>query len=286
MTVLRTFSEEKDMGITTIRNDLQKYMTDINRKKVVMPLGEVPEEKMPVGWKPRERFGIQMRYWPKLSMLVDDDAQTKAARGIPRMYMRYFIDQIEPKDKSQASVMNLMNIMYSVRSNPLLSLVVMGGNGSGKTLLGCALVNTLNRLSSTIVRATGEMEPDWNPYFCNEADLFNRVEGYSRDGMDWFTEYTENSKFLVIDEFGMTQWTPTDKRRMEQVLNKRFGNGLKTVILTNLSAGRFSELISDQLKSRFRMGRSVTMDSPDYRERFQEEEPTGPNPLDDDYEPF
>ena len=253
----------------TLRGDLLEYIK--NRPNNPVSSAPVKREPDPVGWTTRERFGIRMRYWPRLSERLDFDASSKAAIGIPRKYMKFYIDEIEPKDIYQAQVMNLMNVMYSVKSSPLLSLVVMGGNGSGKTLLGSSLVNTLMRLGNAIDHNTGLAE-DWSPYFCNEADLFNKIEGYSRNGVDWFFELTENCRLLVIDEFGMTQWTPTDKRRMEQLLNKRFGNGLRTIILTNLSAERFSELLSDQLRSRFRTGRSIQMSSPDYREKFVEED--------------
>ena len=250
----------------TLKGDLVKYMEDMGKRQAAANT-PIKAFKDPVGWKTRERFGITMRYWPSLSEFHHLDNGMLAAQGIPRMYMKYYIDEIEPKDSYQAQVMNYMNILYTVRKSPLPCLTVMGGNGSGKTLLGCALVNTVSRLSGCIDRNTGKQD-NWDAFFVNEADLFSRIEGYSRSGVDYFRLYSEECDLLVIDEFGMTQWTPTDTRRMNQLLNKRFGNGLQTVILTNLDSTRFSELLSDQLRSRFRTGKSIVMGSPDYREKF------------------
>ena len=269
-----------------LRGDLLKYMKEMkNRQQAVSstPIKRFPD---PIGWTSRERFGTKLRYWPRMSELFTLDESTMASRGIPRMYMKYYIDEVEPKDVWQAQVMNYMNIIYTVRSNPLPCLTVIGGNGSGKTLLGCALVNTVTRLSGCIDHKTGNTD-DWNPYFVNEADLLSRIEGYSRSGVDWFREYSEESRLLVIDEFGMTQWTATDTRRMNQLLNKRFGNGLQTVILTNLPISKLLEVLSDQLRSRFKMGKSIVMSSQDYRPKYEDTEYSNSIDEDDpDFDPF
>ena len=252
----------------TIQGDLASFMATHKNVSISTP---VKAHEDPVGWKTRERFGVTMRYWPSLSEIYHLEGSMLAAHGIPRMYMKYYIDEIEPKDHYQAQVMNYMNIIYSVRKSPLPCLTVMGGNGCGKTLLGCALVNTVSRLSGCYDRNTGKAD-NWDAYFVNEADLFSRIEGYSRSGVDYFRLYSEECDLLVIDEFGMTQWTPTDTRRINQLLNKRFGNGLQTVVLTNKTVDEFFGLLSDQLRSRFRTGKSIQMGSPDYREKFIEDD--------------
>ena len=253
----------------SFKSDLLKYME--NHPAPVAPSSQIKRFPDPIGWKTRERFGVTLRYWPNMSELIYMDENILSAHGIPRMYFQRYIDEIEPKDIYQAQVMNYMNILYTVRSKPLPCLTVMGGNGSGKTFLGCAFVSTVTRLSGCIDRNTGRTD-DREAYFVNEADLFSRIEGYSRAGVDWFRLYSEDAEYLVIDEFGLTQWTATDTRRMNQLLNKRFGNGLQTVILTNLDAKKVYALLSDQLRSRFKTGKSIQMGSPDYRERFTEPE--------------
>lgn len=261
-----------------LKERLGEYEQQFDARKTVTPSEPPKQKKEPVGWAERERFGIKMRYWPRMSERFDMESDSKAAMGIPGKFMRYYIDEIEPWDRWQAQAMNYMNIMYTcARSNPLPCLTLLGGNGGGKTLLGCAFVNTVMRLGICLDHKTGEQD-DWNPQFVNEADLLSRIEGYSRGGRDWFFEYTECCRLLVIDEFGMTQWTPTDTRRMNQLLNKCFGNGVFLVILTNHDATGFAALLSDQLRSRFRQGRSIQMGSPDYRPKYMEP--------DDDDDPF
>ena len=249
---------------------LDEYMASFNKRKQTVARQLSNNPNTPAGWSVRDRFGITLRYWPMMDTIYRVSNASKAAQGIARNFFPYYLDTLEPKDIWQAQVMNYMNIMYTVRSNPLQSLVVFGGNGSGKSLLGSSFASTVLRYDSAVDAKTGS--PDiWNPYFVNEADLLSRIEGFSRSGIDWFREYSENTKLLIIDEFGMTQWTPTDKRRVEQLLNKCFGYGVRIVILTNLSVVEFADLLSDQLKSRFKTGKSVEMQSPDYRQRYKDD---------------
>lgn len=229
-------------------------------------------EYRPVGWDRRERFGINMRYWPSLSMVFDLTSSEKSYRGVPKYFRNCFIDQMEPKNRDQAMVMDMMNVMATRRHHPLLFLMVCGGNGTGKTYLGCGVVNTLARLAVGMDK-DGNQE-DLNAMYVNEADLLPRITGWGQK--DWFSVYSEQCEFLVIDEFAMTQWSATDTKRMEQLLNKRFSNGFRTVVLTNRGIDEIQSVVSSQMISRFKTGRILSLTGEDLRERWTEDEGDDP----------
>lgn len=206
-------------------------------------------------------YGTLRPFW-ELSMEVDVEDGAKAAMGIPRKYYRSYLDQIEPKNAEQFDLINAMNVMI-MASRPYPFLVVSGGNGTGKSLIGAAAVNLAGRYEGTVDRDTGAAF-SLEAKYVNEADLLNRVESYN-SRTDWFGMYTDECRLLVIDEVGLTQWTATDKRKMEQLLNKRFANDFRTVLLTNLGIGQLFEIFSSQLRSRFATGAVIQLTGPDLR---------------------
>lgn len=201
-------------------------------------------------------FGIKL--WPQRGG-IEWETQMKIQAGIPWNYRRVYIDSTDPKNADQAQVMDdLYDLAWSGPSSRYQSLIVHGSNGVGKSYLGAGFVNTL--LAYVGRKVDGY---DFEPMYVNEADLLIRITAYK--GRDWFSVYSDDARYLVIDEFGMVQWTTAENRRIEQLLNKRFSNGYKTVILTNLSAEEFFGKISSQLRSRLQTGRERSIYGPDLR---------------------
>jgi len=250
--------------------DGQTLLNNYLKKEFTLEPPNKREGKRPIGWDRRERFGVNMRYWPSLSMVFDLTISEKSYRGIPKYFRNCFIDQIEPKNREQALVMDMMNIMVTRKNLPFL--MVCGGNGTGKTYLGCGLVNTLARLAVGFDQDC--KQEDLNAMYVNEADLLPRITGWGQK--DWFSIYSDLCEFLVIDEFGMTQWSATDTKRMEQLLNKRFSNGFRTVVLTNRDITEIQGMVSSQMISRFRTGKTLNLTGSDLREKWVDEEKDDP----------
>lgn len=198
------------------------------------------------------------RPWPQRDPIELQDS-VKAAAGIPRRFFSTYIDTMVPKNREQADIKNdMLNLMMTSLDDRFQSLVISGGCGTGKTHLGAGYINTLQSFGgSRRIR-------DFNALYVNEADLLMRTTSF-RSTRDWFSIYTDESVFLVIDEFGMSEWSPTENRRVEQLMNKRFSNGYKTVILTNLSSEELFNKISSQLKSRLFTGRFRALTGEDLR---------------------
>lgn len=201
-------------------------------------------------------YGIKK--WPSRGD-VEWENSYKYNAGLPWIYRHTYIDEIVPKNEGQAQVMDdLYDLASSRPMSRYQSLVVHGSNGTGKSYIGCGFVNSL---LAYVGRKADEY--DFQPMYVNEADLLIRITAYK--GRDWFSVYSDEARYLVIDEFGMVTWTTAENRRLEQLLNKRFSNGYKTVILTNLSGDELFTKISSQLKSRLQTGRERFLSGPDLR---------------------
>ena len=201
-----------------------------------------------------------------------------AQYGIPRGYRNININDIDVVNEKQLKVVNYMYDMINT-SHAHRTMVVSGGNGTGKTFLGCAFIHAVALLDA--VNDTRYHEPR----YVYEGSLFRSLGGYG--GESSFNFWTYKCGALVIDEFGMTQWTASDKKTMEQILNIRYSNDLPTILMTNRTSDEIfgpvnngEPLFSSQLRSRYRGGYLVDMTGPDLRTILRDEED------DPDFDPF
>ena len=185
-----------------------------------------------------------------------DDFQQKALTSMLAQK-----DSLQAQNREQLEVMNAMWEM-AMGTEKHLTMIVSGGNGTGKSWMGAALVHSMLRFK---VCDTAR--------YVNEGGLLLRSQSFEGN---WFhSQYTEVCQFLVLDEFGMTQWSPTDKRKIELILNARYSNGYPTVILTNRTpselfdtTGGKEPVLSAQLRSRYSTGYRFRLTGPDMR-RFR-----------------
>lgn len=188
--------------------------------------------------------------------------------GIPRSLLDPNLQDMTPVNEKQLLVMQGMwDMIY--KQNAPRTMIVSGGNGTGKSYLGAAFVHTLVLLSSC------STERDWHPLFIDEPSLLTKASGYGYYGESGFRELTNGHGLLVIDEFAMVQWTPADKRKIEQILNVRYGNRLRTVILTNRTptelygqTGGPDGILSPQIRSRYRNGFNIILNGHDLRPEY------------------
>ena len=183
--------------------------------------------------------------------------------GIPRSLCKHTLDDIVPANEKQLIVINHMyNLVHDWKGTPS-TMIVTGGNGTGKSMLGAALVHSLaiEDAVNNGLRISSR--------YTDEASLTMRLTGFDTSGT--FDLFARKISLLVIDEFAMTQWSPADKKKIEQYLGVRYGNNLKTIIFTNrtadelFGAGGQEAILSSQLRSRYGSGYLVDMNGVDYR---------------------
>ena len=195
--------------------------------------------------------------------------------GIPFSMKDAELMKMEPKNEKQLFIMNSMWKMCNDKEAPT-TMIISGGNGTGKTYLGCGFVHTLG-----IISMCGNCK-NWSPLYINEATLLMRLTGFGSDA--FFNILTNTCMMLVYDEFAMTQWSPAEKRKVEQVLNVRYGNNLPFVLLTNRTAkelydtagGTKEPILSSQLRSRLAPGYNIELTGPDLRRVKDFDEPDLP----------
>ncbi len=214
------------------------------------------------------KFTEQLQAWPKFywegkehDFSYGPDYCYKNL-GIPKRFAKAQIHKLDAYSTDQVELINTFWQMVN-SAKPKQALICTGVNHCGKTHIACALVNYLDMSDACmgfkdVDGKRIEHQTEYKPRYINEADLLDRITSF-KSNTNWFEVYTDNCEFLVIDEFGSTQWSANETRKVNQVLNKRFNNGYQTVILTNRKMGEVISLFSDDVKSRFYGCHSVTM---------------------------
>lgn len=221
-------------------------------------------------------FSSQLKAWPKFYANGKEEDFTfgqeysRKILGIPKHFTSAEINKLDAFNADQVELINAFWQMTN-SSKPKQALICSGVNHCGKTHIACGLVNYLDKSdSATSYKDVTDKEGNvkkvayqttFTPRYVNEADLLDRITSF-RANTNWFEVYTDNCEFLVIDEFGSTQWSPNEARKINQLLNKRFNNGYQTAILTNRKMTEVIALFSSDVKSRFYGCHSVTMTMP------------------------
>jgi DNA replication protein DnaC len=134
-------------------------------------------------------------------------------------------------------------------------LVLMGGNGCGKTHLAAAIANY--RL--------GQGQP---ALFIIVPDLLDHLRStfspQSHTSYDELFETVKKAPFLILDDFGEQFSTPWAREKLYQVLNYRYNARLPTVITTSLRLEDMEARISSRIQDP-RVSFVWTLDVPSYR---------------------
>lgn len=116
--------------------------------------------------------------------------------------------------------------------------IFSGTTGTGKTHLANATLKLCEQC-----RVPG--------VYITAADLFELCD--LREKQDPTTHIVTNfirSGVLVIDEVGLTTWTPREQKRLQTIFDGRVGYGLPTIFCTNLQLPELGQAIGDRLVSR------------------------------------
>lgn len=124
------------------------------------------------------------------------------------------------------------------------SVIIIGGVGTGKTMLCSAMLNRLRtRRTYRIVKL---------------IDLVRSLkETWSRDSTSTergIIEFYSNLDLLVIDEIGMQFGSDTEKMFIFDVIDGRYENMKPTVIISNLEMAGVTEIIGERAVDRLRDG--------------------------------
>lgn len=135
-----------------------------------------------------------------------------------------------------------------------IGLLISGTTGTGKTHIGRAILK-----EAADCGAPG--------LYITAADLFERLNDREVNcAENRLTERLAGLAVLVIDEVGVSSWTPSEQKNLLKIFERRIDAGLPTVFLSNLDAEELPRAVGERVFSRA-LGKSYCMqfDWADYR---------------------
>ena len=144
-------------------------------------------------------------------------AEWLEAIGIKDSYEKATLENYNAFTESQKEALNCCKL---VLNNGLTKLVLLGGNGVGKTHLASALVKKTNGLLITAYEMFATYRGCFSPK-AKETEL-EIIKRYS------------SLPLLAIDEFGRTKGSEAEENFLSAIIDNRHSNNLPTLILSNL----------------------------------------------------
>lgn len=150
---------------------------------------------------------------------------------------------------------------FMVDGNYETGLMMIGKNGTGKTMLACI-----------VLQALIEYDPN-----CTRGYRYAEAIKIIRDIKDTWRKKTSEQdainkytipKVLVIDELGMSYGSPTEKQFLTEIINDRYNNKLSTILAGNLTSIEIKETLGDRIFDRFcESGKSLVFNWDSHRQR-------------------
>lgn len=135
--------------------------------------------------------------------------------GIKENYVKATLENYKPQTESQKEALDACKLLSS---GNITKLVLLGGNGVGKTHLASALVKKHNGLLITAY----EMFATYRQCFSGKTSELEVIKHFSK------------LPLLAIDEFGRTKGSEAEENFMSAIIDNRHSNNLPTLILSNL----------------------------------------------------
>ena len=174
----------------------------------------------------------------------EKEAATKLAamrwhRGIPIRYHNMTLDTYKAESEGQKKAMAAIKRLYAGDVN---SLILSGSCGTGKTHLAVALQNVWLRDAS------------FTTFYITASELVRSVKdtwggkGSEQQEINRWANYD----YLVVDEMGASFGSDTEQLLISEILCKRYHNGKRTVLISNLNMDELKDTFDARVLSRLR----------------------------------
>jgi DNA replication protein DnaC len=155
--------------------------------------------------------------------------------------------------------------MVASKDEPHRGFLLYGTPGTGKTLLGCIMLNEL------ILRwcKPGRFLNLSRKYFERLRDTYSQdSQNYGRTWQ--IVEELCNLPFLMLDDFGTQRGTEWEMEMLYNLVDARYGEKRFTIITTNQPLQELKDLSQGRIYSRLvEMCRLVEMEGIDYRQHLR-----------------
>lgn len=135
--------------------------------------------------------------------------------GVKKDYADVTLDNYNAVTESQKEALQNCKLILN---GDLKKLILLGGNGVGKTHLACALVKRMNGKLITAYELFAHYRASFQGKF-TELETLHKFQDYP---------------LLIIDEFGRSKGSEAEDNFLSAVIDGRHSNGLPTVIISNL----------------------------------------------------
>lgn len=135
--------------------------------------------------------------------------------GVKKDYEKATLDNYKPFTDSQKEALKACR---ALKDGYIKKLILLGGNGVGKTHLASSLVKTMNGKLITAY----EMFAFYRSCFSGQNSEIELLHKFSKYPL------------LVIDEFGRTKGSEAEENFLSAIVDARHSDGLPTMILSNL----------------------------------------------------
>lgn len=124
-------------------------------------------------------------------------------------------------------------------------LLFLGGCGTGKTHLACAIMLELMERYLFVY-----------PRYYKVSEIFSAVRSTYQTGVitneEEMLKFFSSIQLLVIDEVGIQKGSEAEKRILFSILDKRVTSNKPTILMSNLGPKALAELLGDRLYDRVR----------------------------------
>lgn len=169
--------------------------------------------------------------------LLNESDAWDGKRGAFSVANMWAVNRGIPFTQNEASVHVLKTEWPKADPRPSNWVVLTGDVGVGKTGLGVSAANLLRELNEVVV-------------FIRMMDLIRAIQmTYSKPNSTQETDETTSDryrffntvKFLILDEFGIKNYSPDRLEIVETIIRARDRAGLPTLITTNITLEEISE---------------------------------------------
>ena len=175
--------------------------------------------------------------------------------GIPPRYLTKRLSDFTATTPAAQEVLHIAEVFCGHHEQEYApeSLLIVGTVGTGKTLLGCAILTEW---------MYGE-EGDWmdTGLYATAAQILRRIKmTWRKDSSE--TEQQVMSKLaqvslLVIDEVGVQFNSDTERLLLTELVNDRYNHRRATILISNLTIKEFTQTVGDRIVDRFKEGGKV-----------------------------
>lgn len=200
-----------------------------------------------------EQKAIKAENEVRLNKLREDRVKLS---GLPaRFAWKTFSDYV-PTTPDQEHALNVVAAYAkdTAKLNRGRGMIITGTVGVGKTHLAAAIINEIIKPDNSV-----------NAIYITFSDMIRHIRSAWRDRsvdeQSLITKYASAS-MLIIDEIGVQFGSDSEMVQMFEVMNKRYGEMLPTVLISNLQMDELCKLLGDRIIDRMREdeGIAVRMD--------------------------